>query len=399
MDRNTVVMPRLGESIVEGTIVRWLVNAGDRVQRGQILAEVETDKATSEIPSPADGVVAERLVGEGETVEVGRPILRLGDGAPARLPSNHLAPRGSVRSSPAVRRLAREHAIDLETIEGSGKAGRITRDDVMKVLDNTQPSAPPPLPTSDTTPFPTELPRQESTYRPLAYRPEPEDEVIPFSRRRQQIADHMLYSLKTSAHVFAVAELDMGHVQKAKAADAELAKKSGVELTFLPYVVMAVARALAEYPSLNATVVDRSLVVRREKNIGVAVDTPEGLVVPVIHRADELGLIGLARRVQELAQRARQGALTPDDLAGGSFTISNPGRRGNLFGVSIIRQPEVAILRIGAAVKRPVVREIDGEDVIVVRPMMYAALSYDHRVIDGRVANDFLYRLTEILQS
>src|SRR5688572_16569599 len=213
-DRNTVVMPRLGESIVEGTIVRWLVNAGDRVTRGQILAEVETDKATSEIPSPADGTVAERLVNEGETVEVGRPILRLGDGevGQGRLPSQHLAPRGPIRSSPAVRRLAREHAIDLVGIPGSGKGGRVTKGDVLKALEvETRASVPPPLATAETTPFPTELPRQEIAYRPPAYRPTSEDDVVPFSRRRQQIADHMLYSLKTSAHVFAVAEIDMGH--------------------------------------------------------------------------------------------------------------------------------------------------------------------------------------------
>jgi 2-oxoglutarate dehydrogenase E2 component (dihydrolipoamide succinyltransferase) len=399
MDRNTVVMPRLGESIVEGTIVRWLVNAGDRVARGQILAEVETDKATSEIPSPSDGVVAERLVPEGETVEVGRPILRLGEAetkSDGRLPTKHLLPRGPIRSSPSVRRLAREHQIDLHRISGSGKAGRVTKSDVLKQLEQT--SVPPPLPTADATPFPTQVP-QPSAFRPPAYRPQREDEIIPFSRRREQIAEHMLYSLKTSAHVFAVAEIDMGHVQRAKDADAPQASKSGVSLTFLPYVVASVAKALGEHPSLNATVVERSVILRREKNIGVAVDTEEGLVVPVVHRADELGLLGIARRIQELAEKARAGKLSPDDIANGSFTISNPGRRGNLFGVSIIRQPEVAILRVGALVKRPVVREIEGEDVIVVRPMMIAALSYDHRVIDGRTANDFLFRLTELLQS
>ncbi len=407
LDRSTVVMPRLGESIVEGTLVRWRVQTGERVTRGQILAEVETDKATSEIPSPADGVVAEQLVAEGDTVEVGRPILRLGGGGPevaapgGRLPVHRLAPRGPIRSSPTVRRLAREHQIDLFALHGSGKGGRVTRDDVLKALETrgTNASVPPPLATPDATPFPTELPRQEIAFRPPPYRPVPGDEVIPFSRRRQQIAEHMLFSLKTSAHVFAVAEIDLGHVERARAADRPIAQKSGVELTFLPYVVAAVARALGEHPQLNATVKERSLIVRREKNIGVAVDTAEGLVVPVVHRADELGLLGLARRIHELAERARQGRLTPDDVAGGSFTVSNPGRRGNLFGVSIIRQPEVAILRVGAAVKRPVVREIDGEDVIVVRPMMYAALSYDHRVIDGRTANDFLFRLTDLIQS
>jgi len=247
-DRNTVVMPRLGESIVEGTIVRWLVNAGDRVARGQILAEVETDKATSEIPSPSDGIVAERLVDEGATVEVGRPILRLGEkDAGARLPSNHLAPRGPIRSSPSVRRLAREHRIDLDRIEGSERGGRVTKSDVLALLGTT---TPPPLATAVSTPFPTKLP-QQADYKAPVYRPRPDDEVLPFSRRRQQIAEHMLYSLKTSAHVFAVAEIDMGHVQRARAVDAPIAEKSGVSLTFLPYVVANVAKALAEHPSLT----------------------------------------------------------------------------------------------------------------------------------------------------
>ena len=165
----------------------------------------------------------------------------------------------------------------------------------------------------------------------------------------------------------------------------------------MPYVVQAVARALAEYPELNATVVDRSLVLRGERNIGVAVDTEAGLVVPVVRRADELGLLGLARAIEELSARAREGKLTADDISNGTFTLSNPGRDGNLFGISIIRQPEVGILRIGSIVKRPVVREVDGEDVVVVRPIMYAALSYDHRVIDGRTGNGFLARVAALL--
>lgn len=406
----TVVMPQLGESIVEGTIVRFLVAAGDRVTRGQILAEVETDKATSEIPAPSAGVVREILVTEGETVDVGTAILKLDDGEPeapttgGRLPTRRLAPRHfdaagePMRSSPAVRRLAREHGLDLMTIEGSGRGGRVTREDVLRTLEGETPSVPPPLATAEATPFPTQLPSQPSSFRPPAYRPAPQDEIVPFSRRREQIAEHMLYSLRTSAHVFAVAEIDMGRVARAKAREQAAADKGGVKLTFLPYVVASVAKALGEYPRLNATVVEKSLVLRREKNIGVAVDTDEGLVVPVVHRADELGILGIARRIQELAERARAGQLSPADVSGGSFTISNPGRRGNLYGASIIRQPEVAILRLGAVVKRPVVREVEGEDVIVVRPMMYAAISYDHRVVDGRTANDFLYRLTELLQ-
>lgn len=477
-DRLAVTMPRLGESIVEGTLVAWRVGVGDAVTRGQIVAEVETDKATSEIPAPSDGLVVELLVEEGTTVEVGAPLMRLegraeprarADAPPAepeapaaappppdaastgrdRLPPQRLAPRpvdevgGPARSSPAVRRLARGHGLDITAVPGSGRGGRVTRDDVLRFVEARgaapsqppvpslaprtalpepapTPSTPPPVARAEQTPFATRLPAQAGlpsapppAGAPIArprsippegqafsapgYSPLPRDEVRPFTRRRAQIADHMTYSLQTAAHVAAVAEIDMHRVTLAKAADAPIAARAGVKLTFLPYVVRALARALVEYPQLNATVVDRNLVLRGERNIGVAVDTEAGLVVPVVKRADELTLLGLARAIETLSERARGGALTPDDVAGGTFSLSNPGRDGNLFGVSVIRQPEVGILRIGAIVKRPVVREIDGEDVIVVRPIMYAALSYDHRVVDGRVGNGFLSTFSRIL--
>ena len=423
LQSTAVVMPRLGESIVEGTIVRWLVRPGDPVRRGQNLAEVETDKATSEIPAPRDGVVRALCFPEGTTVEVGATILELEggearkDAAPAlaappvpsapapsapaaagleRLPSQRLAPRlidpagWPLRSSPAVRRLARQHGLDLQRLEGSGRGGRITRADVLRHLEAgaAPQSAPPAEPATS---------RRAPAYRPPTYRPQPGDRVVPFSRRRAQVAEHMLHSLQTSAHVFAVAEIDMAAVLEARRLDLPRAEAAGARLTFLAYVVMAVARALREHPELNATVVDESLVLRAERNVGVAVDTEAGLVVPVVRRADELGLLGIARRLDEVAERARRGQLTPEDTSGGSFTISNPGKEGNLFGASIIRQPEVGILRIGTVVKRPVVRELGGEDVLAIRPMMYAALSYDHRVIDGRVGNAFLYRLTQLL--
>ncbi|MCK6551987.1 2-oxo acid dehydrogenase subunit E2, partial [Myxococcota bacterium] len=255
------------------------------------------------------------------------------------------------------------------------------------------------LPTPVADDEPAAATKRAPAYRAPGYQPQPQDRVVPFSRRREQIAGHMVHSLHTAAHVFALGEIDMSRVMAAKSADAPVAERSGIKLTFMPYVVAAVARALAEHPELNATVVGDSLVLRGERNVGVAVDTEEGLVVPVVRRADELGLLGIARAIHELSERARHGKLTPADLGGGSFTISNPGKDGNLYGVSIIRQPEVAILRMGSIVKRPVVREIEGEDVIVVRPMMYAALSYDHRVIDGRKGNGFLTRLTQLLAS
>jgi 2-oxoglutarate dehydrogenase E2 component (dihydrolipoamide succinyltransferase) len=397
-DDTRVLMPQLGESIVEATIVKWRVKAGETVARGQILAEVETDKATNEIPAPSAGVVRELFVAEGATVKVGTAILALTSSAVSdgRLPSRTLG--GPPRNSPAVRRLAREHNVDLHKMNGSGKNGRVTRDDILKAID--RPSAPPPVARKETTPFETVLPQPiVETKRPRAqsYAAKAIDRVVPFSRRRAIIAENMLGSLQTSAHVFALAEIDMSRVIAAKNADAPHAERSGIKLTFMPYVIHAVARALSEHPEINASVGDSALILRAEKNIGVAVDTAEGLVVPVIKRADELALLGIARQLAELSDRARNGKLTADDISGGSFTISNPGKDGNLVGLSIIRQPEVAILRMGAIVKRPVVREIEGEDVVVVRPMMFAALSYDHRVIDGRTGNAFLHRVGELI--
>jgi pyruvate/2-oxoglutarate dehydrogenase complex dihydrolipoamide acyltransferase (E2) component len=412
-EERRVSMPRLGESIVEATLVKWRVKVKDTVARGQILAEVETDKATNEIPAPRDGVIASILVEEGQTVAVGTPLLELegADGrseAPKVEPASQRLPTkifieggGPPHNSPAVRRLAREHALDLGRIAGTGKNGRVTREDVLRSLD--KPSVTPVIARAEATPFETVLPqpiveRQEPVRGPI-YHAKPGDRVVPFSRRRKAIAQNLLYSLETSAHVFALAEIDMSRVIAAKNVDAIHAERAGLKLTFMPYVVQAVARALAEHPELNATVQNDALILRAERNVGVAVDTKEGLVVPVIRRADELALLGLARQLQELSDRARSGKLSADDMSGGSFTISNPGKDGNLVGLSIIRQPEVAILRMGSIVKRAVVREIDGEDVIVVRPMMFAALSYDHRVIDGRLGNAFLHRVSELISS
>ena len=421
-DATEVVMPQLGESIVEATLARWRIAPGEHVDRGQIVAEVETDKATNEIPAPAAGVIGELVVPEGVTVKIGTVILRYAAAdlpaaaasAPVsgRLPTQHLAPRplgadGSPRAaSPAVRRLARAHVIDLGRVPGTGRAGRITRADVLSFLDV------PVAPAEAATPLARasqiapgasaqapEARGARGVYHPPVHQPEPGDRRVPFSRRRAYIAEHLVHSIGTAAHVAAVAEVDMGAVLRALATDRPAAERAGVRLTMMAYVTAAVARALAEHPELNATVVEDAVILRAARNLGIAVDTPEGLIVPVVRRADELGVLGLARTIERLSHRAREGTLKADDLAGGTFTISNPGRDGNLFGVSIIRQPEVGILRIGTIVKRPVVREVDGTDVIAIRPIMYAALSYDHRVIDGRTGNAFLHRVVALLES
>lgn len=425
-----VVMPQLGESIVEATVARWLVAVGTKVERGQPIAEVETDKATNEIPAPAAGIIGEILVAEGVTVKVGTELLRYAGAvagttvtaatspaasapgavgtaptsamtqpavALSRLPSQHLAaravgPDGAERfATPAVRRLARAHGVELASVAGSGRRGRITRADVEAAAHTPSPPATPSAPAATAPGY--------RAYRPAVYTPQPGDTVQPFTRRRTMIAEHMHYSLHTAAHVAAVVEIDMSSVVKARAAQQAGAAAAGVKLTYTAFVVRAVAASLAEHPALNAAVVGEAHVLRRERNIGVAVDTPSGLVVPVIRRADELSLLGLARALEGLAAKARAGTLSGEDLAGGSFTVSNPGRDGNLFGISVIRQPEVAILRTGEIQKRAVVRELAGEDAIVIRPVMYAALSYDHRVIDGATGNAFLHALRVRLES
>jgi 2-oxoglutarate dehydrogenase E2 component (dihydrolipoamide succinyltransferase) len=410
-----VVMPQLGESIVEATLVRWRVRAGDTVERGQIVAEVETDKASNEIPAPRAGRVSELLVAEGATVKIGTELLRY-DEAPSvgtgtrtgtgtgsspstipipipiptaeRLPSAHLAarPENGLPASPAVRRIAREHGVNLDGLTGTGKRGRLTRDDLLRHVAEPKREAREPSP-------------RPGTYRAPTVTPGPGDRVIPFSRRRSQIAEHMVHSLHTAAHVAAVVEIDMSRVLAAREVDKPIAAQSEIRLTVTAYAVSAVARALGEHPELNAAVMGESLVLRSAKNIGVAVDTADGLVVPVVKRADELGLLGIARAVEELSERARGGKLTAEDLGGGTFTISNPGKDGNLFGISVLRQPEVGILRMGEIKKRALVVELGGEDAIVVRPIMFAALSYDHRVIDGRTGNAFLHRVKELLEA
>ena len=416
-------MPQLGESIVEATLLKWRVSLGTAVIRGEVLAEVETDKATSEIYAPVSGRLREIIVQEGSTVEVGTQLATLDASSEVlspqnassgpkphsphtatgvslkRLPSKRLSerprdPTGSVqRSSPAVRRLLREHQLDISTLRGTGARGRVTKHDVLTHLSSftlETPEVDLPPPTYNTT---------ASDYRIPRYTPQPLDTIEPFSRRRSQIADHMITSLRVAAHVATVAEIDMQSTLRAKAIDTSHISSEQTKLSLTTYIVWAIARTLGKYPRLNATVRDQELVLRAERNIGVAVDTNIGIVVPVLHRTDELSLLGIAHELTEKAERARSNKLKPADVVGGSFTLSNPGSTGNLFGISIIRQPEVAILRTGSIVKRAIVRSIEGEDMIVIRPMMYACLSYDHRVIDGREANAFLSTLTSTLET
>lgn len=408
----TVTMPQLGESVVEGTIGKWLVQEGDYVERDQAVVEVLTDKADSEVPSPVSGVVTKILAQEDEVVRVGAGLCVIDESAAAKPKAEKPAPQAEptpapqaaapkaeppvvtvaapsaplssgssngpaaiapAQGSPAQRKRAREQGIEPASIQ---------RADLAKP----QP-APAPSPAA-----------KKSAFQVPPYVERPGDKVIPFSRRRRIIADHMVYSKLTSPHVVAVAECDLHKTAKLRDKTKDALKKEGVNLTYLAFVCSAVVKALREFPELNARVLEDAYVLLRDINLGIAVDTPEGLVVPVIKNADNLTVKGMARAIDELAAKARDGKLTPDDLAGKTFTVSNPGRRGNLHGGAIISQPNVGILRIGEIKKRVVVVEKDGEDLMAIHPVMYMSLSYDHRIVDGVHANGFLYRITELLE-
>jgi 2-oxoglutarate dehydrogenase E2 component (dihydrolipoamide succinyltransferase) len=439
-----VVMPQLGESVAEGTVTKWLVAEGDYVKREQPLLEVATDKADSEIPSPAAGRVVKIAVAPGTLVsakgllcqidETAQPSAaaaapkksddgaRANGGPPAPPPSDRSS---TTLSSPSTRKLAHEMGVDLGRVQATGERGRVTRDDVVRAggagaLPHATSFAPPaPLPEARDTAAPTSTPAAIElshmlqagggfvppipgvgfgAYKLPPYVQKPGDEIVPFSRRRRITADHMVYSKITSPHVVTVAEVDLHATSKLRDDHKDAYKKGGVSLTFLAFICAATVKALREHPQVNARVLESSYAVLRDVNLGVAVDTPGGLIVPSIKHADQLSLRGIAASIDELAARARGGKTTADDLAGTTFTVSNPGMKGNLFGGAIISQPNVGILRMGEIKKRVVVVTKDGEDSMAIHPVMFMALSYDHRVIDGVLANSFLWRVANILQ-
>ncbi len=435
-----VVMPQMGESVVEGTVAKWLVKEGDRVKEDQPLAEISTDKVDTEIPSPGAGVIAKLLVAEGETVAVGArlALIELAGGAAAGTavsavsaaatapPREHVMPpparpegqpasssarppanppTGARRYSPVVLKMAAERAIDLTRVSGSGIDGRVTRRDVERYLEaQQQPDAvaPPPRPgavAARAAAVAVAPPSAGPAFRPPIYEPREGDVVEPFSRRRKVIAEHMVFSKTHAPHVGTLADVDMTRVARLREAHKRAFQISeGFALTILPLVAAATVRALKEFPRMNASVVGDSLVIRKTINLGIAVDSEEGLLVPVVKSAEGMSVVGLAREMEKLRRKVADKRITGDDLAGGSFTLSNPGREGNAYGFAIINQPQVGILRMGELKKRPIVVEVDGEDAIAIRTMMYLALSYDHRVIDGLLGNRFLYRVARILE-
>jgi 2-oxoglutarate dehydrogenase E2 component (dihydrolipoamide succinyltransferase) len=453
-----VTVPQLGESVAEGTISKWLVREGDVVKKDQPLVSIATDKADSDLPAPAAGRVTKLLATEGQVVPVKTVIAQIDEaaqasatlsaapGAPASMPPlSSPAPAAPAPPAPAppapappapqraalgalatptVRKTALEHDVDLARVQGTGERGRVTRDDVLRAAsapvaasNNDRASAPP---AEIQPPAPASTPRVQQlaqvinqgggfvgpvpgvgfgAFKVPPYRAADGDKVVPFTRRRRITADHMVYSKFASPHVVTVAEVDLHRASKLREVHKDRYKAEGMSLTMLAFVVVATARALRETPALNARVLEDAYVVFHDVNIGVAVDSPDGLVVPVVRRADELGVRGIVRAIDELAKRAKAGKITIDDLSGATFSVSNPGLKGNLFGGAIINQPNVGVLRMGEIQKRVVVVEsADGEDQIAIHPVMYMALSYDHRVVDGVAANAFLWRVTEILE-
>ena len=401
-------MPQLGESVVEGTILKWLVREGDVVTREQSIVEVATDKADTEVPAPTGGLIVKLLAAEGDTVKIGAALCQIEPGVTAAAapsaPSADPAPQAAKAASPApaaastgapaaapspvgphlspsARKAAREQGLDPAQVATSRAAFATAPGSV--------------LPPGITLPQPN---IGYGSYKVPAYRPQPGDEVVAYTRRRRLTADHMVYSKLTAPHVVTVAEVDLHRAMKLREAHKDRYKKDGSSLTVLAFVCAATTKALREHPTMNARVLDDAYVVLRNINLGVAVDAPDGLIVPNIKKADELSIRGMTKAIDDVAKRARAGKITADDLAGCSFSISNPGLKGNLFGGAILSQPNVGILRMGEIQKRAVVVEVGGEDAIVVHPVMHLALSYDHRIVDGALANAFLWRVTELLE-
>ncbi len=438
MARVDVLMPQMGESIAEGTLSKWLKKVGDPVKRDEPLFEISTDKVDAEIPAPAAGVLAEIKVQEGQTVPVQTlvAVLETEAGAAASKPAPAPTPaapkpeppkpapapkaeapkpapppaapapvmksdgdggvqtaeqRLRTKSTPLVRKIAAEHRVDISRIPGSGYAGRVTKQDILGYIEGAPAAVPSgPRPQAPGPVGPVEHP---------AVAPWPGDRVEPWSKIRKITADHMVMSRRVSAHVASFFEVDFTRVAQLRAKAKQSYAERGVNLTFLAFIAKACAENLRTHPIINAAVSGDSTIYRADVNVGIAVALDWGLIVPVIKHADELSLLGIARAINELGERARTKKLSPDDIQRGTFTITNPGGFGPFAGIPIINQPQVAILGVGAIEKRPkVVTAPDGTDSIAIRTMGMLTMSYDHRVVDGADADKFLADLKKVLQ-
>lgn len=420
----TLTMPQLGESVTEGTILQWLVQPGGAVALDDPIVEVETEKVTVEIPSPFAGTLTTQLVPEGETVPVGTALAEIdAPGQELAPPAAEPAPptlepappvaapvpatpsaasaEGDAparrRYSPAVTRLATEHGIDPGTISGTGARGRVTRKDVLAAVSARaagapEPAAAAPIPTAAAeAPVPQTAPGDTPSG----------DTVVSLSPTRRRIAQHMLESKRNAPHAWLLVECDASALVARRTMDRQAFEaREGLGLTYLPYVARVVCRALREFPDLNATWSREQLIQRGSVNLGVAVDAPEGLIVPAVKDADQLTVGGLARAMADLAARARTRKLTLDEVQGGTFTLDNTGVFGTTATAPIINSPQVAILTTEAIIKRPVVvQSADGEDAIAIRPMMNLCLSFDHRAMDGSTAWRFTTRVRDLLQA
>jgi 2-oxoglutarate dehydrogenase E2 component (dihydrolipoamide succinyltransferase)/2-oxoisovalerate dehydrogenase E2 component (dihydrolipoyl transacylase) len=371
-----IIMPQLGESIAEGTVVKWLVPPGGRIEKDQPLLEVETEKVALEIPSPATGILSDILVQEGHTVPVGTLLGHLNNEATAGIgvinrvggvvvrPTEPLQ-EGTEHYSPAVRQLAKEQGVDLSQVTGTGTGGRVTKKDVLDFIAHRRPSAISSRPSSELT---------------LGG-----EEVVPFTQMRKTIAERMVKSKQTSAHVATFFEADFSEIAKFR---------EGKSVTYLPFVISAVTRAIKELPILNSSWGDQGIIKKKDIHLGIAVAVEDGLLVPVIRHADQKRLMQLSKDVADLAERARNKKLNPEEVQGGTFTITNHGGFGSLFSAPIIHQPQIAILGVGAVQKRPVVIN----DAIAIRPMCYLSLSFDHRVLDGATADQFMTKVKSYLE-
>jgi len=425
-----ITLPEMGEGVIEGTLARWLVKEGEQIEQFAPIAEVETDKVTTETTSETAGTVLKLCVNEGETVPVGtvlayvgepgETIAENGNGTGAREGEQHKAaapepqpapqsapvqtvaePKGAYtgRISPVVGRIAAEHGVDLGQVAGTGRDGRITKEDVLAYVETQETIAPPasapPVESRreapPTAPIPT---KPEVSPTPSSHQDGPAD-ILPLTSIRRSIAEHMVRSVQTSPHVTTVFEFDFSAVTAHRKINKDQYARDGVRLTFTAYIVAATVQALKKHPLVNSSWTDTGILLKREINIGMATAIDDGLIVPVIKNADGMNLLGLARTINDLADRARNKQLKPDDVRGGTFSITNHGTTGSLFATPIINQPQCGILGVGAIEKR--VRVID--DAIAIRPMAFVSFTFDHRILDGASADNFVGTIKELIEN
>jgi len=407
-----VLMPQMGESIAEGTIVRWIKQVGDQIDRDEPLFEISTDKVDTEVQAPASGVLLEIRAQQGDTVPVnsvvatigaagekpaarpaegaGTPVPSAGGAAPASGPGSAEGPRPGAaatrdelrrrKSSPLVRRIAREHDVDFSQIAGTGLGGRVTKTDILALVERGPAARPVPVPAAAGGP---------------AFRPGERVRIEPMSVMRKKIAEHMVLSAHTSPHVYSIYEVDFGRVAALREAKKAEYEGKNARLTYTAFIARAVVDALRAYPIVNASVDGDKIVYKRDINLGIAVALDWGLIVPVIRNADEKSLLGLNRAIDDLATRARAKQLKPEEVQDGTFSITNPGVFGAFAGLPIINQPQVGILGVGAIEKRVVVVE---NDAIAVRPVAYLSIGHDHRLVDGADAGRFLAHVKQTLE-